>query len=61
MLYKTAEFDHTTKAESIANTVTNVLSVIAIGTTLVVISGGVFGFAVSGYVATAGQVAGEES
>ena len=57
-LYKSAEFDHTTKAESIENAVTNVLSVIAIGTTLVVISGGIFGFAVPGYVATVGQVAG---
>ena len=58
LLYKTAEFDHTTELEGIANTVTNVLSVIAIGSGLLVISGGIFGFAVSGYVVTAGQVAG---
>ena len=57
-LYKSAEFDHTTKAENIENTVTNILSVIAIGSTLIIISGGMFGFEVLGYVAIAGQVAG---
>ena len=58
MLYRTAEFDHTTEVEGIVNTLTNVLSVIAIGSGLFIISGGVFGFAVPGYVITAGQVAG---
>ncbi len=57
-LYKSAEFDHTTATESIVNTLTTVLSVVAIGAGLTVISGGLFGFAVPGYIATAGQVAG---
>ncbi len=57
-LYKSAEFDHTTKSESIMNTLTTVLGVVAIGAGLTVISGGLFGFAVPGYIATAGQVAG---
>ncbi len=57
-LYKSAEFDHTTKSESIENSLTTVLGVVAIGAGLTVISGGLFGFAVPGYVATAGQVAG---
>ncbi len=57
-LYKSAEFDHTTKSESIENSLTTVLSVVAIGAGLTVISGGLFGFAVPGYIATAGQVAG---
>ncbi len=57
-MYKSAEFDHTTATESIVNTLTTVLSVVAIGAGLTVISGGLFGFAVPGYIATAGQVAG---
>lgn len=58
MLYRNAEFDHTTEVEGIVNTLTNVLSVIAIGSGLFIISGGVFGFVVPGYVITAGQVEG---
>ena len=57
-MYKSAEFDHKTKSESIENTVTMALSVIAIGSGLMIVSGGIFGFAVPAYVATAGQVAG---
>ncbi len=40
------------------NTLTTVLSVVAIGAGLTVISGGLFGFALPRYIATAGQVAG---
>ncbi len=57
-MYKSAEFDHTTATESIVNTLTTVLGVVAIGAGLTVISGELFGFAVPGYIATAGQVAG---
>ncbi len=57
-LYKSAEFDHTTATESIMNTLTTVLGVVAIGSGLMIVSGGLFGFAVPGYIATAGQVAG---
>ena len=54
---KSAEFDYTTKTESIENTVINILSVIAMGSALVFISGRVFGVEVLGYAVTAGQVA----
>ncbi len=58
LLYKSAEFNHTIATESIVNTLTMVLGLVAIGAGLTIISGGLFGFAVPGYIATAGQVAG---
>ena len=56
MLYKTTEFDHTTELEDIVNTITIVLTMIAIGSGLFVISEGIFRFVVLEYSATVGQI-----
>ncbi len=58
LLYKSAEFNHTTATESIVNSLTPVLSVVVIEAGLTVISGGLFGFAVPGHLAIVKQVAG---